>query len=256
MKIRPTQTAFGCLSLVIGVEIICGLVFLLQILAIGTVSSANPVKVFSLVVQPWQQVIFAAWSFVGIPLTINAGVSVLYRVELAIRLMFYYMLVSFCVGTTIPVWLLLSGSVCNTVVDKEVQEMGSSFVCGFTDAFILMYSLLAMTFHVYLMYVVWSAAEDIARAPYPELMRYTAALKKVRVPDPPKDTNYPLSETRAIPGADLAQGVYVEGSQRSADKARPPSLTARPASDPLQQGSPQSFFPHPSSGMDFSSPRP
>lgn len=253
MKIRPTQTSFGCFSLVVGVEIICALVLVMQIMAIAVCSSAEPVRIFSLLVQPWQQVFAATWAFLGIPITINTGVSVLYRVETAMRTFFWYLMISFFFGMIIPVWLLLSGSLCNAVVDKEVQEMGSAFVCGFTDAFVLMWSLLAATFNAYMLYIVWSAAEDIARAPYPELMRYSDALRNVKVPEPPAGGKaYPLASTRAIPGADLSRNVQVAGGIVAADKPRPPSLVPRPASAP-ESGGPQSFFPYPASGADFSS---
>jgi hypothetical protein len=250
MKVRPTQTAFGCFSLAVGVEVICAIVLVNQIIAIAICSSAEPVRLFSLLIQPWQQVFAASWAFVGIPVVINAGVSVLYRVELACRVLFWYLMISFFFGMIVPVWLLLSGSLCNVVVDKEVQEMGSSFVCGFTDAFVMMWSLLAATLHAYLLYIVWSAAEDIARAPYPELMRYSDALRNVKVPEPPKGS-YPLASTRAIPGAELSRNAQVAGSTVAADKSRPPSLVPRPASVP--EGAPQSFFPYPASGADFSS---
>merc|ERR1719356_1105763 len=130
---------------------------------------------------------------------------------MAMRIFFWYLMISFFFGMIIPVWMLLTGSVCNVVVDKEVQEMGSAFVCGFTDAFVMMWSLLGATFHAYLLYVVWSAAEDIARAPYPELMRYSDALRNVKVPEPPQG-GYPLSSVRAIPGAELKRNVEVSGA--------------------------------------------
>lgn len=231
---------------------ICAIVLIQQILAIAICSSSEPVRIFSLLVMPWQQVLAASWAFVGIPIVINAGVSVLYRVELAVRVLFWYLMISFFFLMIVPVMLLLSGSICNVVVNKEVQEMGSAFVCGFTDAFVLMWSLLAATFHAYLLYVVWSAAEDIARAPYPELMRYSDALRNVKVPEPPKG-GYPLSSVRAIPGAELKRNVEVSGAVVGADKARPPSLVPRPAAVPEGAGSPQSFFPYPASGADFSS---
>jgi hypothetical protein len=108
--------------------------------------------------------------------------------ESPLRIFFFYLLVSFFFGISIPIWFLASGSLCDTVVTPEVQQMGSSFVCGLTDTFTFFWTLILGVLHAYLVYIVWSAAEEIAEAPQPELMKYSDALKNVYMPAPPSNT--------------------------------------------------------------------
>lgn len=194
---RPSHTCCGCVSLTIGVEFICLLTLLTCISILSSVSSRSEVKVSTFALPPEVQVVLGSWAFVGIPVAISSGCAVLYRVELPLRAFFMYLLVSFFFGVGIPLWFLLSGSLCETLVTPEVQKMGSSFVCGFTDTFTFLWTLIFGVLHAYLIYIVWSAAEEIALAPYPELMKYSNALKHVYQPEAPANFQYPLGEQRA-----------------------------------------------------------
>lgn len=207
---RPSHTCCGCVSLTIGVEFICLLTLLTCISILSSVSSRTEVKVSTFSLPPEVQVVLGAWAFIGIPIAISSGCAVLYRVELPLRAFSMYLLVSFFFGVGIPLWFLLSGSLCETLVTPEVQKMGSSFVCGFTDTFTFFWTLIFGVLHAYLIYIVWSAAEEIALAPYPELMKYSNALKHVYQPEAPPNFQYPLGEQRAAalePGAGRNPGL-------------------------------------------------
>jgi hypothetical protein len=201
MKLKPTRDCFGVCTLTAGVEVICFAVLVFSLLVISAVSSAEPLQILGLTVPPTLQVAAGAWAFVGIPLAIMAGVGALYQVESNLRLFFCYLLASFFVGAVIPVWLLLTGSVCGVVVDREVQQMGSAFVCGFTDAFVFAWSLIIGLAHLYVLYVVWSAYQE-SKDPE-ELLRYERKLRELqeqRPGPPPGPIPLPADRARAAQG--------------------------------------------------------
>jgi len=271
MKVRPSQTCCGCCSLLVGVEATCLITLLSEIIAIAACSSAVPVQILGLVVPPYAQVLAASWAFVGIPVVITAGVGALYRIEQSLRIFFVYLLISFFLGLIVPICFLLSGSLCDVVVDPTVQKMGSAFVCGFTDTFVFMWTLIAAVCNLYIVYIVWSAAEEISQAPYPELMRYTDALRSVQAPSPLAGP-YPLSGNRAEParGNSMGHSAPQSGPQGMGPSSYAPGGgVTMPGSGPLggqrgfapwdvssaavgePVGTPQSFIPAPSSGARF-----
>jgi len=256
MKVRPSHTCCGCVSLTIGVEAICLLTLLTCISIISSVSSKGTLEISTFHLSSTMQVVLGSWAFVGIPMAISSGVSVLYRTEFPLRIFFFYLLISFFFGVGIPLWFLASGSLCDTIVTPEVQKMGSSFVCGFTDTFTFFWTLIFGVLHAYLIYVVWSAAEEISEAPYPELMKYSDALKNVYQPDAPANYSYPLGNNR---GAAMAEGAMDPGMMgRSfgtfapgAGGGMPPTSGMMPGMMPGQMsmgmggGMPQGFIPGP-----------
>jgi len=223
-------------------------------------------KVSSFTLSSQTQIWLGTWAFIGIPVTIVAGVAALYRIEMPLRAMFFYLTASFFIYIGLPLYLLASGSLCDTVVTPEVQRMGSAFVCGFTDSFVFMWTLIAAVCNLYIVYIVWSAAEEIAKAPYPELMRYSDALRSVQPPNPLSGP-HPLSANRAEPvrgstavppqngtlGTSAAGGgVALPGSgQLGGQRGNAPWDVPTPTvGEPI--GTPQSFIPAPQSGVRFS----
>lgn len=160
-KVRPAQTCFGCLTLLVGVEAICFVALIVQTILISVCSSLEPLSIMSLKVSPTIQVLSGAWAMVGMPMAVCAGVGVLYRIEYLVKTFFWYLTLSFPFGILVPAWLLASGKVCDSMVEQEIQRMGSAFVCGFTETFVFMWSMVAALMHSYFVYVVWSACEEI-----------------------------------------------------------------------------------------------
>jgi len=197
------------MSLLIGVEAICLLTLLTCISVLSVVSSKGVLKISTFRIDTTMQVVAGAWAFIGIPLAIGAGVGALYRVEVPLRAFFFYSLVSFFFGVGVPMWFLASGALCDTVVTPEVQKMGSAFVCGFTDSFTFFWTLILGVVQAYLIYIIWSAAEEIAEAPYPELMKYSDALKDVYQPEAPPGYQYPMGNPRAaaMQGGNMDPGL-------------------------------------------------
>merc|ERR1719421_1869868 len=78
-----------------------------------------------------------------------------------------------------------------------MQRMGNSFVCGFVETFFFFWVLIMCVIQLYLMYVVWSAAEEMSETAYPELIRYSEALKAIKPPKPTKGP-HPLGSKPAM----------------------------------------------------------
>lgn len=186
VKFRPTNMCCGCLSLLVGVELICLLHLINCVSIIAVTSSRDTLYIYSMGISPTWQVLMAAWAFLGIPVVIGAGVGALYRIEFHLRLYVMYMAVSLVFGAFFTLNLLVKGAMCSSVATQSVQRMGSVFVCGFMDAFQFFWMLIIGLIHLYFMYVVWSAAEEVAQTAFPELLRYTDALRAVKAPVPPK----------------------------------------------------------------------
>mmetsp|Transcript_88343 Transcript_88343/g.248849 ORF Transcript_88343/g.248849 Transcript_88343/m.248849 type:complete len:269 (+) Transcript_88343:47-853(+) len=210
MKLLPSRTCCGCLSVQSGVEVICLLTILVSIWLIAICSSQESIRLQGVVVSPTLQVLAASWGFVGIALSINAGVGAFFRIEAPLKAFFWYQVASCMLGMVIPCWFLISGSLCETVVDSNVRRLGSGFVCGFADTFFFVWLVIVGGIHAYLVYIVWSAGEEICRNPFPELERYRLALKGARAPAPPRQ--HPLAQNRAVPGATLFQAMPFVGA--------------------------------------------
>lgn len=184
VTIRPSHFCCGCLSLLIGIEFICLSHLLWCVGSVATASSAESIFFFGVKISPTTQVFNAAWSLAGIPLIIGAGVGMLYRIEYQLRMYFWYSLATFFINVTWGLSFLFSGDLCKTIVGKEVQTMGTAFVCGFTDTFVFFWMLMGILINLYCVYIIWSAAEECGSSSYPELMKYSTALKSHLLPLP------------------------------------------------------------------------
>merc|ERR1719387_2404196 len=108
----------------------------------------------------------------------------LYRIESHLKIYFYYLVASAFIGTFWWISFLFSGTICQTIVSRDVQRMGTAFVCGFTDTFVFFWMLLIQAVQAYFIFVIWSAAEDCHQTSYPDLMKYSGAIKGHAMPLP------------------------------------------------------------------------
>lgn len=224
MKIRPSQTFCGCFTLSVGVEVISAITILLGIGVIAICDSQESLRVSGVTVYPHVQVMLATWGFLGIVTAVNAGVGAVYRIEAAIKIFFFYQAISFTCGFLLPLMFLVSGDLCDTVVDHEVQRMGSAFICGFADTVFFAWLLIVGIIHAYVVYIIWSAGEDIARNPYPELSRYQSSLKGIDHLEP--EGRFPFNNSRAMPGVEVP----------TADKMAMVNDNDENAGEPLRRG--------------------
>lgn len=289
MKLRASHTCCGCVSLLVGVEVIAFLTLMACITVIASISSSKTVTFEHFTeLSPRVQVAIGTWSFFGIIVSIMAGVAALYRHEAFLRSFYMYLIVSCCICLGIPMWLLGSGHLCDSMVSKEVQKLGSSFVCGFTEGFIFWWTLVISTILAYAVYVVWSAAEEIRSAPTPELMKYSSALKGIHMSPGPEWHAVGMNRAAAFrphsmspgllpgsigmaPGAAFERPSSPRGRSRSpSDKGDrswspssrstlpptagsrstlPPTASVRSMGPSYGAAVPQSFFPSPGSMM-------
>lgn len=182
------QNCWGCCPILVGVELICLFTLVTNIFMIAICSSAVPKRVFSLSIAPHFQVLAAAWAFIGIPITVTAGIGALYKIEQTLKLFFGYLVASLFIGTTIPIGIFSSGSTCVLAVKSDIWFLSPKLFCDLSDIFFLMVTLIVGTTYVYNLYIIWSAAEMVAKLPFPRVVKHS------EVPDPmgplpPKVTN-------------------------------------------------------------------
>eukprot|EP00439_Symbiodinium_sp_Y106_P001039 s4563_g1.t1 len=249
-KVRPAHSCFGCCTLTVGVEATCFLSLLVQITILSLCSSAETLSLMGLKVSPEIQVICASWALAGMPVVIAAGVGVLYHVDHLLRTLFWYLVISFPLGISMSAWLLLSGKVCDSVVEDEIQRLGSVFVCGIIkeraqESFVFMWTTVAALLHAYLIYVVWSAAEEITEMTYNSvsLSAYSNKLQFMASMGPA------APEVKSVPVMNPGVSMAFAHSDTAA-----PAVSAVPQSaGGAAAGNPQSFFPAPTSDVDFKS---
>jgi len=216
MRLRPTQVCCGALSLLTGVQLICMYNLIASVICVAIASSKETILIHGVSVFPRIQVYSGAWCLVGIPIIIGAGVGAVYRIETHLRVFFWYLSLSFVFGAFIGVYFLVSGALPCTLTGSQRQVSG--VVCGFTDALIFFWMMVMGILNMYFMYIVWSAAEEIAHLPFPEMMRYSESLRTVGLPGArekqaglPKGTRMASSlslPNQQLPGPSGSIGTY------------------------------------------------
>lgn len=215
MRFRPTHVFCGCFPILVGVMVICLMYLVSSVAVIAVASSDVPLKIAGVKIIPDIQLVSAAWSWIGIPIAIGAAMGALYRVEKHIRLFFWYLVVTNVWGSIVGTYFLTMGTFCEAMMPQDVQRIGASFVCGFTDTAVFLWVLMLATFNVYFMYVIWSAAEDIKELAHPQLMQYADALRSVPIPAPPMHGPVPIGD---LPG--LAHGLKEKKKKQSGPDPR------------------------------------
>lgn len=200
MKIKPTNIFCGCCTLLFGVEL-CALLNLIGcICIIATVSSVHNVRIAGMSLTADLQVLNAAWALLGIPIIVCAGVGAVYRIESHLRLYYYYLWASFFLTSAMLINILTIGDMCRSAVPDEVKQMGESFVCAITDSFVYFWLFIIGFIHLYFIYIVWSASEEILRQCYPALLSYKERL----------ETQSKLSSNLERGGMPVARGMPME----------------------------------------------
>merc|ERR1719162_1491664 len=111
----------GVFSLLFGTMMICLFYLLGCIAVISSVSSVLPMTFVGVTMSPGIQVVFGSWALIGIPIIVGAGVGALYRVESNVRLLGQYLAGSLVLNTLWWGQLLFHGTLCSSLVSKDVQ---------------------------------------------------------------------------------------------------------------------------------------
>lgn len=201
----------GAFSLLVGVELICLVNLLVAVFVIATVSSVVPVTVGNIIIAPNMQMIVAAWAAAGIPLVVGAGVGIVYRIEVFLRTYFWYLAATIAIEGVFFIKFLISGSVCSTFAPKDLERLGTTFVCGMTDTFALFWGLIVIGISSYFLYIIWAAQTDIKKGYWPELMKYRDAWSVAAdgipfVPQPVVGSQLPGPSSFKLPGSGIVGG--------------------------------------------------
>lgn len=182
VRVNPTPLCCGCLPLPswLGVAVICFFDLLLSVFIVSVVSSKEPIYIHEFKVEPIWQIAAGAWALIGIPVIIGAGGAALYRIESLIRVYSQYKWGCFLIGLTVVVTMFMRGQLCVST-RAEVERLGSVFVCGVLDSFVLFWITLISVMYLFSIYVVWSAAE-MARDSDLEVL----IPQSIRIPDAPR----------------------------------------------------------------------
>lgn len=221
VKIHPARTCLGS-SLLVGMEMICLLTLIVCCALVANCSSELTMSIAEVMISPHMQVTAASWAIVGIPITLAAGVGALYRIEWNLRLFFWYYLVSWVLACCLPAWLIISGQSC---LSKPMTCRASNAVLGFWFTFLLLV-------FAWLVFMVWSAAEECNAASFPELVKY--AQRSLGQPqEAGRPAGMPPSQQPPMPS-------YGGASPATGRAGQPPSRGGP---------GPQSFVPAPGSGF-------
>eukprot|EP00391_Amoebophrya_sp_Ameob2_P009136 CAMPEP_0178985220 /NCGR_PEP_ID=MMETSP0795-20121207/2033_1 /TAXON_ID=88552 /ORGANISM="Amoebophrya sp., Strain Ameob2" /LENGTH=223 /DNA_ID=CAMNT_0020676157 /DNA_START=150 /DNA_END=822 /DNA_ORIENTATION=+ len=168
---KPANNCCGFFTLLFGVEVICLINLIQAIATVALVSSTEVISIGGVKIPPLTQVLYGAWCLIGIPIVINAGLGAVYRVEGQLRFYFYYLSLQLVLTTAYFIAMLFEGDVCSTVVSVDLQRMGWLHGCvrDLLDAD-------QLGFFVYLIYIIWSAAEHVSMSFFPDLVAYKQRL--------------------------------------------------------------------------------
>jgi len=156
-----SQLCCGFISLLTGVELICLVDLAAKICVLGVVSSVEPLDFAGVAISPFFQMLCGAWQLIGIGLLVGAGVGAVYRIETHLRLYQMYWQASAAVYALFAMVIAWSGSLCGSVVSAEAMRHGTAIVCGFVDAFMLTWGVIALGACIYFSVVVGAAADEI-----------------------------------------------------------------------------------------------
>lgn len=253
----------GVFSLLVGVELICLVNLLVAIFVIATCSSVVPVSFGNIVISPNVQIMVAAWAAVGIPLVVGAGVGIVYRIEVFLKTYLWYLVTTIAVEGLFFIKFLISGSVCSTFAPRDLERLGTTFVCGITDTFALFWGLIVIGISAYFVYVIWAAQMDIKKGYWPELMKYRDAWSISTdgipyVPAPivgsqlPTSRPFPVPAYGSVPARTKSVSPPLSPRQAYSVPAVPVAALPVMPSTPIVQGVPRSprgagFLPSPAS---------
>jgi len=156
-----SQLCCGFISLLTGVELICLVDLVAKICVLGVVSSVETLDFAGVAISPFFQMLCGAWQLIGVGLLVGAGVGAVYRIETHLRLYQMYWQASAGLYALFACVIAFSGSLCGSVVSAEAMRHGTAIVCGFVDAFMLTWGLIALGACVYFSVVVGAAADEI-----------------------------------------------------------------------------------------------
>jgi len=110
------------------------------------------------------QLMYAAFTLLGLPIILSGLWGVYERVEVNIRLYLFYLMACFVVDASALVYFCLVDDVCDTVgsfVNLMASSFGEAFLCGAFRIFSYFMCATGIAVEVYCLWVIWSFCEDV-----------------------------------------------------------------------------------------------
>eukprot|EP00746_Dinoflagellata_sp_MGD_P014116 gnl/MRDRNA2_/MRDRNA2_130789_c0_seq1.p1 gnl/MRDRNA2_/MRDRNA2_130789_c0~~gnl/MRDRNA2_/MRDRNA2_130789_c0_seq1.p1 ORF type:complete len:346 (-),score=48.19 gnl/MRDRNA2_/MRDRNA2_130789_c0_seq1:91-1083(-) len=186
---EPVHQCCGCISLLVGIEIICLCHLLVNLALIANTSALETKNTLGLRLSPYVQVWNCMWALFGIPIIIAGGVGMLYRIESHLRLYMWYLIWSLISSMFFTVFWFMGGRACKQISDEDFRSAGEGIVCGGSISVVLTGLLWCWWIQAYCLFIVWSAAEECRRSTYQEVEQFIRVLQDsllAKAEDPPE----------------------------------------------------------------------
>lgn len=174
---EPVHQCCGCVSLLVGIEIICLIHLFVNLVLIANTSAIETKNTFGLRLSPEVQVWNGMWALFGVPLIIAGGVGMLYRIESHLRLYMWYLIWSLISSVFFTVFWFFGGRACKQITDNDFRSSGEGIVCGGSISVVLTGLLWCWWAQAYALFIVWSAAEECRRSTYQEVEQFIRVLQ-------------------------------------------------------------------------------
>lgn len=156
----------GC-SIRVGTSIIllCHLVMcILYVISVcSNVIFHTPMLMSAWTVQ--NQLLYAGFSLLGIPLVVGGLFGVYQRIEVNVRIYLYYLMACFVLNSSGLVYMCVIQDACTTIgsfVNLMSASFGEAFLCGAFRIVSYFVAAGSIATEVYCLWVVWSLCEDMS----------------------------------------------------------------------------------------------
>mmetsp|Transcript_69198 Transcript_69198/g.205980 ORF Transcript_69198/g.205980 Transcript_69198/m.205980 type:complete len:203 (+) Transcript_69198:90-698(+) len=144
-------------------------------------SSQEPIDVSGVELGPTTQVAVAALALAGVPASILAAFGALFHMESHVRMLVNVLLATLVVDITFCIVSVLKGDQCTALVDDFLVRRGPMFVCLCIGLASLFWRTAIIGFEAFMLYAVWSQAEQLRRDEFAELLQYEKGMPPAAV---------------------------------------------------------------------------
>jgi len=175
---EPQHQCCGCVSLLVGIELICLGHLIVNLVLIANTSALETKNTMGLRLSPYVQVWNGMWALFGVPIIIGGAVGMLYRIESHLRLYMWYLIWSLISSMFFTLFWLLGGRACGQIAHEDFRASGGEIVCGGSVAIVFTGLLWTWWIQAYCLFMVWSAAEECRRSTYIEVEQFIRVLQE------------------------------------------------------------------------------
>uniref|UniRef100_A0A7S1A7M7 Uncharacterized protein n=1 Tax=Noctiluca scintillans TaxID=2966 RepID=A0A7S1A7M7_NOCSC len=156
-----------------GVEFAVVLELCRALIILGALSSQKQLVLADMIVGTTEQVLLMAFTLVGVPIAIAAGVGVLFRMASHVTFFCWYRLAVFVYDLCFCARALALGVACWMVLGEfRMRGDVSFFVCVFFIIASLFWIVVFLLFDLYLVFTLWSESEILRSDEFREIVKY------------------------------------------------------------------------------------